>query len=302
MMWTMTQITGQVSGPNEVAVLGVNDDTSDQAGQGVKGTSRGTAVWGESTTWMGVYGFSHSTTGGAGVMGESNTGAGIVARSNAPFAAGIEAENVNTTDEAGPGVRGKSAGAGVWGESTTWIGVFGHSTSTTGGAGVWGENPNGTGVFGKGKLAGLFEGDVVVTGDLSLPNADVAEQFDVASDVPAGSVVCLDNSARIDVCRKAYDKRVAGIVSGLGDRRPAIVLDRTGQGARSPVAVVGKAWCLADAREAPIEVGDLLTTSKVPGHAMAAREAGTAFGAVIGKALSPLAVGCGTVLVLVGLA
>jgi hypothetical protein len=89
----MTQITGQVSGPNEIAVLGINDDTSDQAGQGVKGTSRGTAVWGDSSTWMGVYGFSHSTTGGAGVMGESQTGAGMFARSGASFAAGIEAEN-----------------------------------------------------------------------------------------------------------------------------------------------------------------------------------------------------------------
>lgn len=37
----MAKVTGQVSGPNEVAVLGINGDTSDQAGQGVKGTSRG---------------------------------------------------------------------------------------------------------------------------------------------------------------------------------------------------------------------------------------------------------------------
>jgi len=297
----MTQVTGEVSGPNEIAVLGINDDTSDQAGQGVKGTSRGTAVWGESGTWMGVYGLSHSTTGGAGVMGENETGAGMYAKSHAAFAAGIEAENVNTTDGAGPGMRGKSAGTGVWGESTTWVGVFGHSVSTTGGAGVWGENPNGVGVFGKGATAGLFEGDVVVTGDIKLTGADVAEQFDVASDIPAGSVVCLDDSARVDVCRSPYDKRVAGIVSGLGNRRPAVVLDRTDRGPRRPVAVVGKAWCLADAQSVPIEVGDLLTTSGRPGHAMAAREPGAAFGAVIGKALSPLAAGCGMVLVLVGL-
>jgi hypothetical protein len=147
----------------------------------------------------------------------------------------------------------------------------------------------------------MFQGDVVVTGDLKLTGADVAEQFDVATDVPAGSVVCLDDSARIDVCRRPYDKRVAGIVSGLGDRRPAVVLDRTDEGPRRPVAVVGKAWCLADAEQAPIEVGDLLTTSGRPGHAMAAREPCAAFGAIIGKALTPLAVGCGTVLVLVGL-
>jgi hypothetical protein len=67
------------------------------------------------------------------------------------------------------------------------------------------------------------------------------------------------------------------------------------------VAVVGKAWCLADAQATPIEVGDLLTTSERPGHAMAAREPSAAFGAVIGKALTPLGDGCGMVLVLVGL-
>jgi hypothetical protein len=302
----MTQITGQVSEPDQVAVLGINDDPSDKAGQGVKGTSRGTAVWGESATWMGVYGLSHSTTGGAGVMGDSATGAGVYAHSSATFAAGLEAENTNTSPEAGPAVRGKSAATGVWGESTTWIGVYGHSTSTTGGAGVMGENAAGVGVLGRGRVAGRFEGDVEVTGDVRLTGADVAEQFDTLGDVPAGSVVCLDGAARLDLCRKPYDRRVAGIVSGLGDRKPALVLDRRepdqpGQGPRRPVAVVGKAWCLADAGATPIEVGDLLTTSALPGHAMTAVDAGAAFGAVIGKALTGLAAGRGRVLVLVGL-
>jgi hypothetical protein len=87
----------------------------------------------------------------------------------------------------------------------------------------------------------------------------------------------------------------------LGDRKPALVLDRAGQGPRSPVAVVGKAWCLADARKTPIEVGDLLRTSDHPGHAIAPHEQAAAFGAVIGKA-SPLPNDRGPVLVLVGLA
>jgi hypothetical protein len=65
--------------------------------------------------------------------------------------------------------------------------------------------------------------------------------------------------------------------------------------------VVGKAWCLADADPTPIAVGDLLTTSFCPGHAMSAVDGSRAFGAVIGKALTPLASGAGRVLVLVGL-
>jgi hypothetical protein len=65
--------------------------------------------------------------------------------------------------------------------------------------------------------------------------------------------------------------------------------------------VVGKAWCLADADPSPIAVGDLLTTSLRPGHAMSAVDGSRAFGAVIGKALTPLTSGAGRVLVLVGM-
>ena len=51
-----------------------------------------------------------------------------------------------------------------------------------------------------------------------------------------------------------------------------------------------------------IEAGDLLTTSDTPGHAMKAADAGRRAGAVIGKAMSPLAQGQrGLVLVLVNL-
>jgi hypothetical protein len=96
---------------------------------------------------------------------------------------------------------------------------------------------------------------------------------------------------------------VIGILSGLGDRKPTLVLDRLASNRlRHAVAVVDKAWCMAEAADGPIEVGDLLTTSDRSGHAMAAQDPASAFGAVIGKALTPLASGCGAVLVLVGLA
>jgi hypothetical protein len=51
----------------------------------------------------------------------------------------------------------------------------------------------------------------------------------------------------------------------------------------------------------PIEVGDLLTTSSCSGHAMKASDPFRAFGAVIGKALRPLASGRGKIPVLVAL-
>jgi hypothetical protein len=67
------------------------------------------------------------------------------------------------------------------------------------------------------------------------------------------------------------------------------------------VALAGRVMCKAEARSAPIEVGDLLTTSATPGHAMKAADPGRAFGTVIGKAMAPLAAGEGMIPVLVTL-
>jgi hypothetical protein len=100
----------------------------------------------------------------------------------------------------------------------------------------------------------------------------------------------------------AYDKRVAGVLSGAGDYRPGIVLDkRESDGIRQPVALLGKVFCKVDAQYGAIEVGDLLTTSATPGHAMKAHDPVKAFGAVIGKALRPLSVGQGLIPILIAL-
>jgi hypothetical protein len=68
-----------------------------------------------------------------------------------------------------------------------------------------------------------------------------------------------------------------------------------------PVALVGKVYCKVDAHYASIEVGDLLTTSDTPGHAMKATDPLKAFGSVIGKALRPLEAGQGLVPILIAL-
>jgi hypothetical protein len=52
---------------------------------------------------------------------------------------------------------------------------------------------------------------------------------------------------------------------------------------------------------APIEVGDLLTTSPTPGHAMKAIDPARSFGAVLGKALRSFDQGKGLVAALVSL-
>jgi hypothetical protein len=112
----------------------------------------------------------------------------------------------------------------------------------------------------------------------------------------------LDQRGLVRPGDEAYDKKVAGVVSGAGEYRPAIVLDQhRSQVSRLPVALMGKVYCKVDAQYSPIEVGDLLTTSPTTGHAMKATDPLKAFGSVIGKALSPLNAGQGMIPILIAL-
>lgn len=170
--------------------------------------------------------------------------------------------------------------------------------------------------FGTG-LAGKFIGNVdisgntTINGNLTMGNggdvilADCAEEFEflgTSSEVDPGSVMVLDETGAIRPCTKTYDKRAIGVVSGAGPFRPAIVLDRVESATdRAPIALIGKVCCKVDATLAPVEVGDLLTTSSTIGHAVKADDPLKAFGAVIGKALQPLAAGQGLIPILVAL-
>jgi len=147
-------------------------------------------------------------------------------------------------------------------------------------------------------------GDVSVTGDVVLTGADCAEEFDIAEavDFEPGTVMVIDQDGFLQQSHQAYDKRVAGVISGAGDYRPGLVLDRRqSQDHRLPVALVGKVYCKVDARYGPIEVGDLLTTSPTPGHAMKAADPLEAFGSVLGKALRRLSSGQDLIPILVAL-
>jgi len=147
-------------------------------------------------------------------------------------------------------------------------------------------------------------GNIHVHGDITLRGADYAEDFDVADSALAepGTVMVLDDYGGVRVSDAPYDRRVAGVVSGAGGYQPAVILDsQPGASGRRPLALMGKVFCKADASLGAIGVGDMLTTSSTPGHAMKAGDAALAFGAVIGKALRPLASGRGLVPILVAL-
>jgi hypothetical protein len=147
-------------------------------------------------------------------------------------------------------------------------------------------------------------GNIDVQGDIRLSGADCAENFDISesTEIEPGTVLVINKQGKLQECTDAYDKKVAGIVSGAGDYKPGIVLDKkTRQKNRMPVALMGKVYCKVDAQYAPIEIGDLLTSSPTPGYAMKAEEPLKAFGSVIGKALQNMRSGHGLIQILVSL-
>jgi hypothetical protein len=206
------------------------------------------------------------------------------------------------------------------GEFGDKVAIAGFSVSNFG---VFASSEQGVGLFATGtELAAQFEGSVtvagncevagalhtkgdhIVDGDIQLSGADYAEDFDIVDldGAEPGTVMVLDDSGGVRVSDHAYDRRVAGVVSGGGNYKPAVILDRQATGMnRRPLALMGKVYCRVEASDAPIAIGDLLTTSSTPGHAMKAANPAQAFGAVIGKALQPLAGGRGLVPILVAL-
>jgi len=234
----------------------------------------------------------------AGVYGESDNGNGVYGSSGSWN--GVEGDSSSATHA---GVAGFNSfiGPGVWGKSNGNAGEFHGDVLCTGNQTVEGTLGVGSGGGINGDLS--VGGNVLVQGDVQLVNQDCAEDFDIAEPgVDGGTVVVIGESGSLECCQDAYDKRVAGVISGAGDFRPAIVLGKQeSRLSRMPVALLGKVYCKVDAGYSPVGVGDLLTTSPTPGHAMKAADPGRAFGTVIGKALGQLEAGRGLVPILVAL-
>jgi hypothetical protein len=299
------------------AAVGVLADSANNDGlQATTRSSQRSAVFGNNTSTnnasapggSGVFGLTVAP-GGVGVFGSNNSTRGNGVQGNGPDA----------------GVAGFSPGIGVIGfhgdphlqeiqlPDLNKVGVFGASEN---GAGVLGYASPGTNVFGVAAFGGLFasavanplaarfEGNVQINGDIFLAGADCAEHFDVADagDLEPGTVMVINNDGILEPSSQAYDKRVAGVISGAGSHKTGIILDKQPSDEhRKPIALVGKVNCKVDARYSPVEVGDLLTTSPTPGHAMKASEPGKAFGSVIGKALRELREGRGLIPILIAL-
>lgn len=148
-------------------------------------------------------------------------------------------------------------------------------------------------------------GGVVSVPILEITGADIAEKFPTSETLVPGMVVAIDakNPGKLCQARGAYNRCVAGVVSGANDFPAGAVLGSAPESKGAPaIALSGRVYVMCDTTEAAIEPGDLLTSSNVPGHAMKAVDRERSHGAVIGKAMTGLAKGeSGLVLVLVNL-
>jgi hypothetical protein len=332
-------VTGSGTGVLGASTHGHGVEGSSVGSKGVVGTSvefqgvyghseKNAGVVGESSSWVGIYGTAEHDEGVHGETKSTGRHAGVTGVST-------------NVDGSGPGVYGESLGSGpgVLGRSGRDAAVTGlqgdpHLQETqlpgVGSAGVFGASEAGSGVVGyarnnaapavvgwggvrgvamKHQYAGEFLGDVQVSGnvlchDIQLTGADCAERFDLADadQVQAGDVLVIADEGVLTRSDRAYDRRVAGVVSGAGTFAPGIIMD-SGNSApdRLPVALMGKVFCKVDAAYGSVQTGDLLTTSATAGHAMRADDSAKAFGSILGKAMAPLASGTGLVPILVSL-
>jgi hypothetical protein len=139
-------------------------------------------------------------------------------------------------------------------------------------------------------------GNVYADGSFTGGGADVAERIDVSEAVEPGDVVEIDpeNPGKFRKAREALSTRVAGVISTA----PGVVLGNKSaehNDARPILALAGRVPVKVTAKYGAIAVGDLLVSSPIPGYAMKCPEKSQCIGAVIGKALEPLAEGSGLI-------
>jgi hypothetical protein len=279
-------------------------DSTDFAVSGLKGANTATAAVAGSFG-AGVSGFSSI---GNGVVGTSLTGKAVYGVSDGFDAivgetlsadhAGVTGRNLR--ESPGPGA------CGIYGTGGTWAGKFDGNVQINASGGQTGDlNCSGTVTAGTFNCSGtMTAGTVQAHLDVVLLGKDCAEDFDVVGGTPIepGTVMVLSDNGALIPSQNAYDKKVAGVISGAGDYRPGLILGRDDSSQdRVPLALIGKVFCKVDARYGAVAVGDLLTTSATPGHARKATDPHLAFGAIIGKALGSLSEGQALLPILVAL-
>jgi hypothetical protein len=278
----------------------------------------------------GVFGESLASSG-TGVMGRTATGIALYGTTSGGFGVLAQSPAIAVSGIGNAPTQGQGKG-GLF-TSSTGIGVEGRSTAALSGnnlyaPGVFGFSQNGAGVMGQaggtGSVAGLFQGAVIVDGNLVVTGSKSGYVVDVAINdgaeplqtgdlvvvtghgAPAVGEIPLLKVRRAD---SAGTRAVIGVVDAAY-RAPRLGAaadesedddgDGMGPGQLLTVVTLGAFKAIkVDASPGAIRVGDLLVASATPGHAV--RSDDPRVGTVIGKALGELESGTGIIPVMVSM-
>ncbi|MCD6532617.1 MAG: hypothetical protein J7L25_00890 [Deltaproteobacteria bacterium] len=293
-------IYGNATAIGNVQNYGGSFFASGDRARGVYGEASSTATGGPN------YGgkFLSAGASGVGVQGDASSASSLEINYGGKFfAAGCYGRGVygeaSFTGSSYVNYGGKFKSAGRRG-----IGVYGEASHLTPSESYGGMflAPSGTGVglYASGGVAGyaaIFRGNVKILSESSGAaiveigeGLDYAEGFDVSypKEIKPGAVMIIDpeNPGKLTLSCDPYDTKVAGIVAGANGLGSGVRLG--GDKFALDVALAGRVYCNVDATRTEIKVGDLLTTSDIPGYAMKATDYNRAQGAILGKAMEKL--------------
>jgi len=273
----------------------VNDNDSTAVGFHAGNPPSGTTASGSLNTFIGAY---SGPVNGNNI--EESTAIGQSAQVGESFALVL----------GGTGANAVSVGIGTTTPSTYYpLDVEGTVNTLNGG--IFINSQGGNIILGENNGSREFRvdisGNVHIAGAYETGGADFAESMAVhgsKSGYEAGDLLVIDRGAErsLALSRRPYSTLVAGIYS----TKPGVLgspheMDDPQIDKEVPLAVVGIVPCKVTAQNGPIREGDLLVTSSRPGYAMKGIDRRRMLGAVVGKALQPLAKGDGVIQVLVTL-
>lgn len=186
--------------------------------------------------------------------------------------------------------------------------INGHSTTHAAGRIVLSDSDGNNKILLLGDYNGTGDGRII-TDEIEIKGgSDLAEMFDISNEesvVDPGLLVSLDpdNPGQLMISNQAYDKKIAGIISGANGIKAGILMgqDETIADGDNLVTLSGRTYLKANTSNGAIKIGDSITSSKIAGEAMRASKKKKSRGAIVGKALTSLEDGSGYILVLVSL-
>ena len=271
--------------------LYLQNNNSSSLATGMYGVGQ-TGVRGSSTSRYGVHG---ESTSGRGVYGESTSGYGVYAQSggHGTNAATLRANATNsscgvaaylTNDSGCPTLEIDKRGVGG---AAIDLQVFDPGGGQQGGVFIAGYDQDIHKLF---EVAG--NGSVFAKSYLTW-GSDLAEMLPALEGPEPGDVLVIGADGKLARSTEPYQTSVAGVYS----TEPGFVGGQPMEGqveGTIPLAIVGIVPVKVSAENGPIQPGDLLVASSLPGHAMRAGS-NPPQGSVIGKALEGLESGTGTI-------